>query len=535
MRLAPLALALVLLPRAAHARCAVQQAQTSDGVDVVVEAQAEPIGCRTVTVTGDAPVELRAFHLTPGGRRDRVRKEHLRRLPGGGWEVSAPGLREGDRLLLQATFDGKDLTVALAPASDVVPPPPPGVRFDERRDVLLEPRHPAWGFADPSRARTDTELRIDGPLPEGWLIPLPADAEVVDAGGLLPVPLGLRAPPGATGVRTVRWRAPGAAPQGVVQLPAGSLVLASPGVEWVATAGPGVAVSPVDGGVRFDAPAGGEARWRVARVAGEGVIPDAATFQEGLDWRFAQVSLPEPAVPVRIRRGRDRGALLRDLWLEVRSLGDGALPGADPLRPRQLNRAWRSGWVTPVERALILHRFLGQEKFDAGWVLTGAAADPVTLTGFDTLLVPIVDQGDLVWLDPGCVACAFGEVRTSVMGRAAVGSADAVPRFDGRLERRLSLTDTRFTATITATGAAALWLREQVVGVDPERRAERLAAAVGMRGGTLTAATGVAEPGADITLAIESGRFPTAPFDGEPPWVGGWADVLPMDPAPATD
>lgn len=533
-RLALVALSLAL-PRAAEARCTVRRMPTEEGVDIVVQVQAEPVGCRTVTLTSGEPFALKAWHLPEGGGRERLRKDHLRPVPGGGWEVGAPELRVGDRLVLAVTSEGDDLTVALAPAAAVAAAHPTGVRVEERRDVLLDPKHPEWGFADPSLARTDVELRLDGPLPAGWVLPLPTDAAVADAGGLLPVPLGLRAPAALDGPRTVRWKAPGAEPQGVRHLPPGTLTLASAGVEWVTTAGPGVTVEAVDGGVRFVAPEGGEARWRVARVGGRAVIPDAATYVAGLTWRFARESLPEPAVPVRLKSEDDRDALLRSLWTEVRALTPGALPGAEALRPRHLNRAWRSGWATPVERALILHRFLGQEKFPATWALTGAQADPATLTGYDAMLIRISDEDAPIWLDPACRACAFGEISTRWMGRPALGAVDEVPRQPGRLERVLTLVGTRFTARVTATGAAALWLREQIVDLEPERRAARLAEALGLPGGVLVTATGLDQPGHDVTVTIEGDRVPTPPFEGEPPWRGGWADVLPMDPTPGTD
>ena len=304
-------------------------------------------------------------------------------------------------------------------------------------------------------------------------------------------------------------------------------------------------LATADGEARFDAPAGGVAGWRVLGVGKDAVIPDAETFVAGLAWRFAQASLPEPAVPMELRGDRDREHLLAGILSVVQGLRRGALPGADPLHPRPLNAAWRSEWATAVEQGLILHRMLGQERFRPGWVLTGDNPDLATLTGFDTALVTVRMDGEVRWIDPGCTVCAVGELPTRWAGHPAVGidvtSAGDDPRPNaglapyttevpvaaGRLTRSMALVGDRFHVRFHAVGAAALWLREALVGVDPALRPQRLADVLGMPDATLVSATGLPDAGAPVTLELEGGRAPGDPACGEdPPWSGGWGDVL---------
>ncbi len=521
-------LALLFAP-AAHAACAVEQEDRADGVTIVVRALEEPVGCRTVTLESNGPLALDATLWSPEERRTRLKGDHLRLLPGGGWEIGLPELVVGGRAVFEASVAGDSLTVRLGPAE----PPPLAAELHETRTLTLDARHPGWGFADPARASTRVEQRLAlPPDAPAWILPLPAGATEVDAPGLTPVPLGLSVPAG-TGTVTVRYTVPGAEPLGARTLPPGSLTLIGPDVAWVSSPGPDVTATPVDGGVRFDAPNGGVARWRVARAGGDTVVPDAATFVAGLDWRFARLSLPEPAVPVSIRDRLNRPNLFAQLLAEVQSTRDGALPGADPLRPRHLNRAWRSGWTTPVERALILHRFLGQEKLAARWVLTGERADPVSLTGFDAMLLTVQLDGETLWVDPSCQVCGPGEIGTRWLGRPAVGGAEEVPSAPGRLTRALTLSGDQFRGSFTAVGAAALWLRERIVGSEAGARAGRLGDALGMPGATLVSSSGFGEAGAPITIELIGPRPPRDPFPGETPWTGGWGDQLaPDSPSP---
>jgi hypothetical protein len=311
-------------------------------------------------------------------------------------------------------------------------------------------------------------------------------------------------------------------------------------------AGAGVGVEAAPGSIRFVAPEGGEVRWRALEVGGVGVIPDIDTFVRGLEWRFARVSLPEPAVPVSLHGIADREALFDGILALARALRADAPPGHDPLRPRPLMRVVSSGWATSVERALVLHRLLLQERFAARWVLTGPHADPTTLTGYDRMLVTVEVDGETRWIDPSCAECAPGEVSVALLGCAAIGGAPQVPSAPGHLARRLRIVGDRFEATFDASGAAARWLREAVASVESDRRDATLAEHLGMPGAAVGTIDGLTTLGAPVHVSLSGTRAPRDPFPhGEPPWSGGWADVAstdnapmddaPMDPPPSSD
>jgi hypothetical protein len=322
-----------------------------------------------------------------------------------------------------------------------------------------------------------------------------------------------------------QFEAPGAQAQGWLHLPPGSFTLAIPGARISGVGGPGVTVTSDLQSLRFDAPAGGDARWRVSSVAGEAVIPDLATYVSGLDWRFRLASFPEPSPPQGFRVGTDRKAAIQALYEAVRKPHEGRLPGVDALHPRPLNLAWKSGWLTGVERALILDRLLGQQNYVTAWVLTGEAAEPLTLTGYESMLLAVhLDDEDLL-LDPSCTACAFGEVSTTLAGRPAVGATESVPLQKGRLERTISLAGDTFSVHVRASGAAALWLREVVSGMSALAADEHLAKAVGAEGGVVTSRSGFDTPGESVELRIDTKGRVKPPFEAEPPWDGGWADI----------
>ena len=542
----PLWLLLQLAP--AHAACSFSQTNTPDAVEVRVSAGPGVIHCRTVTLTADDPLTLDARRITAGGRTGRLPADHVRQLPGGGWEVANPEMVNGDRLELRVALPAEGLTVRFGTAPA---PLPQGAIVRTTWTYVLDPKHPAWGFADPRRATTTIEERYtftaDAPA---QVLPDPDHPHGPFADPTL-VPDGVRYPGGAGEIQ-VQWSAPGAAAQGIRLLPPGEFTLRTvggDGAAWVTSADPTITVEVRPGEIHFTAPSGGEVRWRVARAGGEDVIPDAATFLAGLDWRFRKVSLPEPAVPVHLKGMRRGWDLFEALTTQVQDLIDARLPGADPLQPRSLNRAWRSGWATEVERALILQRFLGQERYPSRWAITGDHPDPITLTGYDTLLlqvdVPSEDPerpGRTVWLDPSCLTCAPGEISPRWQGRAALGAVDAIPRQPGHLVRRMRIVGTEYQVRYEATGAAALWLREAAADADPPRRGARLGRLVGAPDGTVHGlSAGLrgawpegggpalldAEEGVEI-VELTDGHLPRPPFGPEetPPWLGGWEDAL---------
>lgn len=510
----------------AHAACSVQETPTANGRRFEVTALSEPIACRTLTFSAVGPVGVRAERVDRYTRRHRLGPDHVVEVPGGAWKVGAPELAVGDTLRVDVTVDSA-LTVTLA---DVPTPLPRGTWVDESWEVRLDARHPGWGFADPRLAETVVSARVQvfedtGPVP----YPVPLDAEGFTAEPATPLGRGrVDLPPGT--VTELRWTVAGARPLGARRIPPGSFTLRVPGAELVTSASPGVTVRELPGGVRFDAPTGGDVRWRVVRLGTEPVVADAELYARGLDWRFARVSLPEPAVPVRLKGLTDPEAMLAALWEELRARHDATLPEADPLRPRTLNRAWRSGWATSVEKALILQRLLAQEKIPARWVLTGTEADRDTLTGFDRMLLVATLDGEDRWLDPACRTCAPGEVDPRWMGRPAIGAAGEVPRAPGTLElEHRPGADPR--STVTATGAARRWLLALAAESEPETLGRAWARALG-----LGEAEFVSRADADDRLVLEfRGEGHAGPLDlprGEPTWEGG-RTLRVVGPAPA--
>lgn len=465
----------------AVAACQLTQTPTAEGTELRLLAVAEPLSCRRLTLRTHGPAPSVVVRI---GKR-KVSPDHVtvfdRQV-----SIGLPELAPGQEATVTVAVPGSDLEVYLGePPANEAPPKETHLVWT----VTLDARHPAWGFADSKLASTRYDVATLGP----------------------------------DGHRTEDRK--GAAAQGVLQLDPGSFTLHIPGAHVVGWAGPGVTLSRVVDGVRFDAPLGGQARWRVASVVGGQVIPDGKTYVEGLDWRFTQMSLPEPAVPSRYATVDDPEDAARALYDEVHAMIEGWLPTRDALHPRQLNRAWRSGWGTSVERALILDRMLKQKGILSAWMLSGAAPEPFTLTGYDHMLVAVNLGEREVLLDPSCAVCAFDEVSTSVAGKPAIGAAPLVPLSPGRLDRTLTLSGTEFVAKIHATGAAALWLRERAYGTTGARRNVVLAEALGCEGATVVTLTGLDDIGEAIVVELRSKRAPKPVFEGDVPWDGGWGDL----------
>lgn len=509
---------LSLLSGPAHAACSFSQTRYADAVEVLVQAGPGVVSCRTVYVDAPLPLTVEAWRRSAEGGEWKLRTGTP--LPGGGWQVSLPDLRAGEALRLAVRPVVEGLVVGLLPWRE---PAPRQGRLDEVWRFDLDPRHPGWGFADPRHGRTHVERR--------WTFEAAAPPQVLPAPGVAESGSGEDAVPravrwkGGAGELAAGWDEPGATPQGRRVVPPGSFTLTGAGVELVGSGGPGVTVVPVEGGLRFEAPQGGEVRWRVARVGETAVIPDVTTFVAGLTERFRARSLPEPAVPVRLKGLRVPELMVEALYDEVRALVPYADPATDPLSPRPLNRAWRSGWATPLEKGLILHRMLGQEKIVAEWVLTGAAPDPSTLTGYDVALVR-AHVGDVtVWLDPSCTVCRPGQISWRWQGQSALGAVGEVPRQPGRLARRITISGTEYIVRHVAEGAAGRWLREVAAEVDEGARPGRLLKALGIEDGSVASVAGLTDAEGDVTVEVHTRIVPGRPFAGAaPPWDGEVVD-----------
>ncbi len=504
-----LLLALLSLP-AARAACVVSQTSGSDGIEFDVDVDGT---CPNIAIIADRNATVQAWTRS-GGFTEKLPKDqivaHPWGLPALGWRITAPLLAKGDRLITKLTWT--------SPSKDA---PHVDLRLDGSAPTLarggtaqstwifVASRHPEWGFTDPKFGRferkTDWVFGEDGEA--GWLDGLRADG----AGGWWP---------GGAGTVTTTSIATPAPALGEVALPPGSLAMklgAAKATMAATLLGAGQAVaddviarvpSGGFGGIWIaEAPAGGLYRWRVESAGGVGVVADDVAFVAGLDAHFRVASLNEPAVPMALRGERDLDKVLHALWDDVREPPRGLL--GDASHPRLLNRAWHSGWLTDGERALVLLRFLGQERIAARWVLAGTAPDPFTYSGYDHLLVAaqLPDSNQVIWLDPSCASCALGEIDPALSGQVAVGGADHAPLLPGSLtlsaEMRMSdAGDPIVYTTVTASGNAVRWLRARV----PDGNAEAVARVFGAVAPTQIAVTGWV--GDTVTVAFASASSP---------------------------
>ena len=496
-----------LLPPEARAACQVTQRDlvTKGGpaAEIEIAAQGSPDGCRAVRLQPEAAnaeaARLEGWWFTPAGSRYRLPRDHAALLDGGIYHVIAPELVSGGRLLLRVQWEKGTASPALTVALGEVPLPTNNalLRRDSRRELILDPDHPGWGFADPARGRTvGTDAWTMLPDAAAERFPLPVPSALLQFSGLTPGPGYVRTDADAA---IATWERPGADAQAVLDLPPGTIELVGPALAWAFTASPGAIRADLPNGVRWEFPSGGQLRYRVLSAGADAVIPDAATWIAGLTERFRVRSLPEPAVPMSLRGHPDPAYVRSQLYALTRALIPLTAPSLDALHPRPLNQAWRGGWASPVEKALILQRLLAQERIPSRWVLTGATPDADTLTGFDQMLLLTPDG----WLDPGCRSCAEGEIRPTLSGRLSIdeqAQLSTIPALPGALRRDIALQGEQFVVEVEATGQAAVWLREPSWGDDPLRREARVRAQLGIGNAELLSAEGMDDRGAPVRL-----------------------------------
>ena len=254
---------------------------------------------------------------------------------------------------------------------------------------------------------------------------------------------------------------------------------------------------------------GPQRAWTLAGVHDAPVLPDRARLSRGLAWRFESVSNPAPG-PGQTLRGRtpdpayadEAWALLRAQW--------GVGPG-DPLWPRRLLAARRSGYFTEIEAALTLVSWLRQGGLDADWLLTqDPTAGPawrISPADHTHPLVQVRWADDIRWIDVGCRTCAPWELRPSVTGDAIGIASEPPPTPAGRTV--VAATDQGWTWTFE--DAAALVLREQLADVPADAHPAALAA---LLGGTVVAATGTDTPGTPVVVTV-AGDASANPFQLE--------------------
>ncbi len=496
----------------AAAACLLNEVREPERRILTIEVRGAPEPCRRLDIASTEPMTLRAWVTT--GDRHRLPKDQLRPQPGGGWQVWAPELYDGDILKVEVNFP--EGIVASEPELRVgigLPLPPAPSAVSEHHRILTmvpDPDHPGWGFADPTRGYTEIEdrwLLLPGAAPE--LLPLPLEAQLLELSGAKPLPGALLSE--ADEVR-VRYRLGGQQAQADFLLEPGSLLLAGPVTWQISTA---ATVSQQPQGTLIETTTGAPVAWRVERAGDAPVIPDLSTFLAGVTERFRLVSLPEPAEPMWLRPEEDPTFLWSTLFGLVRDIPE--LPSVEALRPGNLNRAWKRRAASSVQKGLILQRLLSQERIGSLWGLSGHRVNTTTFTGFDTVLL----QTNLGWLDPSCGACAPGELSSALMGQpllTADGVLEQVPRLPGRMRVEIVLKETVFEVDLQAEGQAALWLREPLVGADPGAVPNRILRRLDMEGATILLMEGVEKRGQPIHLRMTSPQVPALHWRENPPW-----------------
>ena len=182
--------------------------------------------------------------------------------------------------------------------------------------------------------------------------------------------------------------------------------------------------------------------------------------------------------------------------------------GADPLWPRRLIRARKSGALTPTEVALITWLYARQSQIEADWALvhpadTGPGGD-VSPAGYTDMLVRLQIDDEERWMDPACAECAPFEVRTELLGADVLG--DDLSRTPEPTPGRWTVVDGDDWVRWELTGAAALDLRRWLAEVDIEERWAALASRMAGPGAELVEAEGIETLGAAIRVAARGGQ-----------------------------
>jgi hypothetical protein len=250
--------------------------------------------------------------------------------------------------------------------------------------------------------------------------------------------------------------------------------------------------------------------WRVTRLGELSILPDRAALVAMLEERARLVSLPEPALPTIYKRRPLDEQLLPDLLEELRQrVKPGSLPGLLTLHLRGLHRARWSGWGSEWEMALIFTRYLQQLRLPAAAMLLRPAdsgpAELLSPLAWERAVVWTRYNGQELWLDPACRACAPGELRPELWGAAALGRGpERVPPAPSAPSRHWGR-DAQGRPVERLSGAEALRLRLELLELPAEERAGALERRGGAR---LVAHEGLAEQGQPIRLTWASGSGP---------------------------
>lgn len=340
-----------------------------------------------------------------------------------------------------------------------------------------------------------------------------------------------------------RWTAEPDRVVRAIERPDGALVLLEPSegpirvaLSWTAPDAPTYGERAEDERLTVDAPGGriaweGDA-WLLVAMHDRPVLPARSALITALDRRFRERALSGPGLPVELRGldpGWDTAALLRDA-LHARAVP--ATHPTDPLWPRRLLAARRSGAVSSTEAALITWLYAEQLGLHADWALVRPAwrgpGAPTSPAGHDRALVRLTLDGEVRWMDPTCAVCAPFELPPEHEGASALGPG--IDRTPDPTPGRWHVDVRPDAVAWTLEGPPALLLRRWLAEIPEAERATALAERMAGPGAELLRVEGAADAGAPIVAEARRGRGifadPLAlpvpnPRDGAwVPWVG---------------
>lgn len=292
---------------------------------------------------------------------------------------------------------------------------------------------------------------------------------------------------------------------------------------------------------------GGEVRWEpgddpwwLAEVHGVPVLADRDALLAGLEERLVHAALPEPALPLYLKRARDPELLASSLRDALHEKAGVVRLNVPLTHPRPLHASLKSGALSPQEAAWVLSLWARQAGLDASWAWVRPAelgpGSPVSPAGYVEGALAVQIGGQTRWIDVGCASCAPFELRPSLEGASAISRAHLRTSEPTRGAARLAVAEDTFALKLE--GPAALLLREELRGVQADARGAWLAARYGGEGAALVAIDGVEQAGAPIRLAVRGGRptdplaLPPADAEGDTWWVWPGERSRP-DPGPA--
>lgn len=455
-----------------------------------------PEGTRyaTLTTRGDAQLD------TTGAVRGRPERGR----------VFVADAEPGDRVALSAP--GHPPASERPSTREAVP-----LRTEQRLELVVPEGDPQL-FLFPgggSSVRVETLLEFGPDLQESaWPIPAPAHAEIA-----------LAVEP--RDAARIERRADDA-----ILVLAGSEASARVTLDWTQPDAPTFGRRPDEVANLVVRTASGTVRWEpdgrtwwLEEVNGRPVLPARAALLTALDRRFRAASVPEPGVPNELRGREADWDLASDLRSALRERTALATWPADPLFPRRLVQARKSGAVTGTEASLIMWLYARQERIGADWAIArpfdGSPAPLVSPAGFTEGLVRLELNDEVRWMDPGCAMCAPFELRPELEGVAALAAGGTI-RTPAPTPGRWAVHADGDRVTASLSGPAALELRRALATRAEADRAAALVAHTCAGGGRLAEVDGLSEAGADITLVVERCKTPTDPLDLDQrlSWIG---------------